>query len=109
MRPVLPRNRLPFDKPDVGFIDENGRLEGVTSALASHTALRDLMKFPLDERNQLLEGVLVAFPPLQKQPGDRRRRIRNLDILNLEFTRRRSSRELFLTCAYRKHCTRCVD
>jgi hypothetical protein len=28
------------------------------------------MEFSIDERNQALEGTLVASPPLKKEPGD---------------------------------------
>ena len=37
----------------------------------------------MDERNQSLEGGLVALPPFQKQPGDLRGVVRNAAILSL--------------------------
>jgi hypothetical protein len=41
------------------------------------SVLRDPVQFPVDERNQSLEGTLVAPPPFEKEPGDSRRVCRN--------------------------------
>jgi hypothetical protein len=49
----------------------------VPGALSRHAALRDLVEFLMDERNQSLEGTLVALPPFEKEPGDPREVLRN--------------------------------
>jgi len=53
----------------------------VTRALACHAAPRDSVQFPVDERNQSLEGAFVASPPLEKELGDFRGILRNFAIL----------------------------
>jgi hypothetical protein len=42
----------------------------VTDALSGHAAARDLMEFPMDERDQSLAGVVVSLPPLEEERGD---------------------------------------
>jgi hypothetical protein len=49
----------------------------VPRALSRHTAPRDPAQFPVDERNQSLEGALVAPPPFEQEPGDSRDVLRN--------------------------------
>jgi hypothetical protein len=77
MRPVLPLDVCAFDQPQIRLVDENRCLEAVTRALSRHAAPRDPMQFPVDERNQSLEGTLVALPPFEKEPGDPREVLRN--------------------------------
>ena len=60
------------DQPEIGLVDERRGLEAVARALSRHAAPRDAVKLPVDERNQPLEGALVAPPPFEKQPGDLR-------------------------------------
>ena len=59
-----------FDQPEIRLVDERRCLEAVTRALSRHAAPRDPVEFPVDERNQSLEGTLVAPPPFEKEPGD---------------------------------------
>jgi hypothetical protein len=49
----------------------------VALALAGHAPPCDLVEFPMNQRNQSLEGLLVAPPPFEKEPGDSRRVCRN--------------------------------
>jgi hypothetical protein len=44
----------------------------VAGALSRQAASRNPVQFPVDERNQSLEGTLVAPPPFQKEPGNSR-------------------------------------
>jgi len=53
----------------------------VTDALGGHAALRDVVELLMDERNQLLEGRLVALPPSEEKPGDLCGRFSNGAIL----------------------------
>ena len=68
---------------DEGLLTSAVPLEAVTRALACHAAPRDSVQFPVDERNQSLEGTLVAPPPFEKEPGDSRGVRRNGPILGL--------------------------
>ena len=70
MRAVMPLNGLPVNQPDICLVDERRRLETVPDALSRHTASRDPVELLIDERNQPLEGVLVAVSPPEEQPGD---------------------------------------
>ena len=54
----------------IRLVDERRRLEAVSRALARHAATRDLVELLMDERNQPLEGSLVALSPFKEQPGD---------------------------------------
>ena len=73
MRAVLPRDRLPVDKTDIGFIDERRCLQAVSHALPRHAASCDLVQLAMNQRDQSLAGILVAFPPFEKERGDIRR------------------------------------
>lgn len=70
MRSVLPRDRLPVDKTNIGFVDQRRCLQAVSHALPHHAASRDLVQFLMHERDQSLAGSLVAFPPFEKERGD---------------------------------------
>ena len=82
MRAVLPRNIFGIDQPQVGFIDERRRLKAVPGTLSCHAPSRDLVKLPLYERNQSVEGGRVALTPFQKQCGGLRGMVRNVAILS---------------------------
>src|SRR5436190_22780541 len=81
MRAVVPLNRLSADEADIRLVDERRRLEAVPCAFSRHTASRDPVQLLVDERDQSLEGALVALSPLEEQPGDLRVVIRNSAIL----------------------------
>ncbi len=51
--------------------------------LSCHAPSRDLVKLPLYERNQSVEGGLVALTPFQQQSGGVRGVVRNVAILSL--------------------------
>ena len=82
MRAVVPLDRLPVDQADVGLVDERRRLEAVPHALARHAASRDPVELLMDERDQLLEGALVALSPSEQQSGDLRVVVGNPGILS---------------------------
>jgi hypothetical protein len=66
MRAIFPGDRLTLDQTDVRLVHEDGSLKRVPLALAGQTAKGDPMQFPVDERNQPGEGILVAFSPFKK-------------------------------------------
>ena len=81
VRAIVPRNIFGIDEPQIRFVDQRRRLEAVARTLAGQTPSRDLVKLPLDERNQSAEGGLVALTPLQKQSGGLGEIVRNVAIL----------------------------
>jgi len=83
MRAVLRRNIFGINQPQIRFIDQRGGLEAMPRTLSCHTSSRDLVKLLLYERNQSVEGGLVALAPLQKQCGGLRGVVRNVAILRL--------------------------
>jgi hypothetical protein len=72
MGTVLPCDVFRVYQPEVRLVDQYRCLEAVIRALSRHAALRDLVKFAVDDWNQSLEGAFVAPPPLEKEPGDSR-------------------------------------
>ena len=78
---VVPCHCLAVAQADIGLVDEGRRLEAVPYALARHAASRDAMELLVDERDQLLEGVLVARSPSEQQSGDFRVVVSNPGIL----------------------------
>jgi hypothetical protein len=67
---VVPRDVFRVDEPKVRLVDQYRCLEALAGALSRHAAPRDLLEFSMDQRNQSLEGTLVALPPFEKEPGD---------------------------------------
>jgi hypothetical protein len=55
----------------------------MAGTLSCHAPSRDLVKLPLYERNQSVEGGWVALAPFQKQSGGLRGVVRNVAILSL--------------------------
>jgi len=55
---------------EVGLIDQRSRLQAVIRALVGNVALGNPMELPVYERDQPLEGGLVALPPFLEQSGD---------------------------------------
>jgi hypothetical protein len=55
----------------------------MASTLPCHASSRYLVKLRLDERNQTVEGVLVALTPFEKQSGGLCRLVWNAAILRL--------------------------
>ena len=81
MRAVVPLDRLPVDETDVGLVDERRCLQAVPHALSRHAALRDPMELLMDQRDQSLEGTLVAVSPLDQKSSGLRVVMSNLGIL----------------------------
>ena len=65
MRPILPRY-IGIDQPQVGFVDERGRLKAVPRTLSGHAPSRDLLKLRLYKRDQLVERGGVPLTPFEK-------------------------------------------
>jgi hypothetical protein len=70
VRSVVPLDCLPVHQTHIRLVNKRRRLEAMTSGLSCHAASRDSVKFLMDERDQSLEGPLVASSPFEKQAGD---------------------------------------
>jgi len=66
MSPVVPCHRLRIDQSQIRLVDERCGLKTVIGALVADVALGDSMKLGVDERDQPLEGILVALRPLSQ-------------------------------------------
>ena len=71
---VLPFKSLLAGKFQIGFVDERGRLQGVTGTFVTHLALRDAAQLSVDEWQELYERRPIAFAPIGEQLGDFLRR-----------------------------------
>jgi hypothetical protein len=65
MRAVVPLDRFAVDQANKGLVDERRSLKTVPDTLSSHAAASDPVELLVDERNQAVEGTLVALTPFQ--------------------------------------------
>jgi hypothetical protein len=70
LRAVLPDYTLLIEKPEIGFVHELGRLEGVAARLAPQARHRALAQLRVDERQEPIAGGKVAVPPCAEQLGE---------------------------------------
>src|SRR5262249_25422231 len=69
--PAVPVLRLvPVHKPDVGFVDQGRGLEGLADLLVGHLLGRQPPQLVIDERQELLGGVLIALLQGPEDAGD---------------------------------------
>jgi hypothetical protein len=67
MGAVLPLHLFEIDQPQVGFVDERGRLKRVAWPLSRHLSPRQPSQLLVDDRHELLQRVLVAVFPSGEQ------------------------------------------
>jgi hypothetical protein len=72
VRAIVPCHGFRIDQPEIRLVDERRGLQAVIRPLVPDVPLRDSMELCVNERNQPLQGVVVALPPFQKQPGNLR-------------------------------------
>ena len=60
---VPPWDVLGIDEPQICFVDQRCGLKAVPGTLPCHATPCDLVQVPLHERNQPVEGALVALAP----------------------------------------------
>ena len=60
------------DQPQVGFVDQRGRLQGVTSPFGRHIPVGQPVQFVVDEWNQAIKCTLLAATPSQQKVRRRR-------------------------------------
>jgi hypothetical protein len=71
LRPILPPDARLVDQPQVGFVNERGRLQGVGGALASEVIRGLPSKFVVDERQERVPCLEVTIAPCQQQASQR--------------------------------------
>ena len=70
MQAVANGDGAALNEAQEGFVDERAGLQRVIDALVRHVLDGDAVQFPVHERNQALEGGVVAVTPLNQQGGD---------------------------------------
>ena len=70
MRAILPSEALCGRQPNKCFVDERRRLKSMVAPFAGHVAPRQSPELGVDERQQLLERLLIAVAPGSKQMRD---------------------------------------
>jgi len=80
---------LDVDQPEVRLVHQRRCLQAVPAALARQAAPRDPAQFLVYERNQLVEGGLIASPPCEEKSGDLVRVAGNEPILRFSPRARR--------------------
>src|SRR5262249_19016506 len=78
MGAVLPVDAPLIDQLQIGFVDEDGRLNGAVAPLARGAARRDDAQLVVDERNETIEGLTVPALPVAKQTCDVGHRFRRI-------------------------------
>ena len=67
--PVSPLHSLLVDEPQIGFMHQRRRLQGVLHALPFQLMRGQAAQLAVDVRHQFTQGLLVAVGPLQEQFG----------------------------------------
>jgi hypothetical protein len=68
--PALPHRRGVIDQPEVGFVENRGRLQRVAGSLPAHVMVGEPVQFRMHQREQLSQRSLVSAAPLAEQLGD---------------------------------------
>jgi hypothetical protein len=67
---ILPMRFFLIDQPNVSFVNQRCRLQGVIATLAAHVVMREPVQFRIDQWNQSLIRGLIAIAPISQQAGD---------------------------------------
>jgi hypothetical protein len=78
VRAIVPCHLFRIDQTEIRLVDERRGLQAVIRTLVPDVSLRDSMELCVHERNQSLQGILVALSPFDKQPGDFRGMVWNV-------------------------------
>ena len=73
VRSIPPVDLALVDEADVHLMNKSRRLQGVVGPLVPKLARGNATEFPIDERQQLIEGSPAAATPVNKQRRDVRR------------------------------------
>ena len=67
MSAVLPVDPVRAREPDVSLVDQCRGLQRVVCAFAHHVEVGQAVKLPVDQGDELFEGLLVSAAPGLKQ------------------------------------------
>jgi hypothetical protein len=67
MAPILPGQAAGVHEPHKRFVDEGRGLERMVPTLTRHVHVSQAPEFGFDQRQQLVERLLVALAPCSKQ------------------------------------------
>src|SRR6266436_9896590 len=67
---ALPERLRIIDQSQVGFVENDGGLQGVAGAFPAHVMVREPVQFGLHQRKQLLQRSVVSAAPVAEQLGD---------------------------------------
>src|ERR1041384_2223249 len=70
MSPILPVHFLLIDQPEVRFVDESGRLWGMSRILAAHKDTSQPAQFGIHKWDQFIERGLVTATPSRQEERD---------------------------------------
>jgi hypothetical protein len=70
MHPIALIGLFLLDQPGVGFVDQGRGLKRMAGPFAAQMAVSDFTQFGLDQRNQIVQGGLVAVREGVEQHGD---------------------------------------
>ena len=70
VRSILPPHPLVVDQPDVGLIDQRGRLEAVVGSLAPHVPVGEPTEFGIHDGRQRVERSVVPVAPRTEKRTD---------------------------------------
>ena len=68
--PALPHRLSVINQPQVGFVENGGRLQRVAHPLPAHVMVGEPVQFGMHQREQFLQRSLVSAAPLAEQLGD---------------------------------------
>ena len=69
VRAILPLDAANINQLEVDLVDEGGGLQHVVRTLAGHVPLGDALELAVHEREQLLDGPVVAGSPFDEEGG----------------------------------------
>ena len=67
LRAIMPVDVLLTHQPQVSLIDERRGLQRVAGSLSTHVVVRQPVKLRLNQRQQLIQGRLIATAPIREQ------------------------------------------
>jgi hypothetical protein len=67
VRAVLPTDAFHLDEPQVRLVEERGGLQGVARTLVAHVLACEAAQLLVNDRDQRLEGGLLAAAPREQE------------------------------------------
>jgi len=71
MGAIVEPNRPLFLQAEIGLVHQGGALQGVVGSLPAHVVTGEAPKFLINQRQNRMQGFVVAGVPLRQQQIDR--------------------------------------